>query len=334
MKVRRLLAIGLLLAVVALVPVTVSAAEKVVVYTTLDEDLARAVIAEFQKDTGIQVEWVRLSSGEVNSRLVAEKARPQADVWWGAPAVNHIAAKLDGVTAPYVSPAAEKQPEKFRDKDHYWHGLYVGPLGFATNTDFMKAKKVAAPTSWNDLLKPEFTGMVQVSNPASSGTAYTVLATLVQIMGEDKAFAYLKQLNKQVSQYPSSGSKPATNAGLGECGVGISFAQDIVGKVIEKGYPVKLTFPKEGIGVEVAAVSLVKGAPHPEAAKKLIEWAISTKAQKMYAATKCWPISAGVKLSEELPELSELPVIPFDHKWAGDNHDRLVERWQKEVYGK
>jgi len=176
------------------------AAERLAVYTTLDEPLARAVLAAFEEDTGIGVDWVRLSGGECVARLIAEKENPQISIWYGGVGLDHIVAKEKGLTIPYESPNAVNIPDNFKDADHYWTGIYAGPLCFVSNTNQLEELGLEAPTSWADLIKPEYEGYLQVANPGTSGTSYNVLATMVQIMGEDKAFEYLKALDKNIFQ--------------------------------------------------------------------------------------------------------------------------------------
>lgn len=248
---------------------TTLAKEKLAIYTTLDEPLARAVVAAFEEDTGIEVEWVRLSGGECVARLIAEKENPQISIWYGGVGLDHIVAKEKGLTIPYESPNAVNIPDNFKDADHYWTGIYAGPLCFVSNTNLLKELGLEAPTSWADLIKPEYEGQIQVANPGTSGTAYNVLATVVQIMGEDKAFEYLKALDKNIFQYTRSGSKPGKNAAIGEIAIGIGYAHDQV-KLVSQGYPLVITFPSEGTGYEIASISLIKGGPQPELAKNFM----------------------------------------------------------------
>ena len=130
------------------------------------------------------------------------------------------------------------------------------------------------PKSWADLLKPEYKGEIQVANPASSGTAYTMVATLVQLMGEDKAFEYMKGLHKNIGQYTRSGTGPIKAVARGETAVSISFVHDGPGEKLQ-GFPVETVTPSEGTGAEIGSMSIVKGAKNLEQAKKFYEWALT-----------------------------------------------------------
>ena len=308
------------------------AAERLAVYTTLDEPLARAVLAAFEEDTGIGVDWVRLSGGECVARLIAEKENPQISIWYGGVGLDHIVAKEKGLTIPYESPNAVNIPDNFKDADHYWTGIYAGPLCFVSNTNRLEELGLEAPTSWADLIKPEYEGHLQVANPGTSGTAYNVLATMVQIMGEEKAFEYLKALDKNIFQYTRSGSKPGKNAAIGEIPIGIGYAHDQV-KLVSQGYPLIITFPSEGTGYEIASISLIKGGPQPELAKKLYDWALTERAAEIYASVYVCPF-VDVELKEGAIPISKVKTINQDNKWAGANKDRLVARWTDEVFEK
>lgn len=313
------------------------ASKKLTIYTAYPEQEAIVYIDAFKKETGIDAKFVRLSAGETLVRMQAEKNNPQASIWYGGPSDTFIAAAKEGLLEPYKPKNAEEIPENFLDKDGYWSPVYVGALGFAVNSDWLKKSGVPAPESWDDLLKPEYKGNVTMAHPGSSGTSYTVLATLVQIMGEEKAFDYFKKLNANIRQYTKSGSAPAKQAGLGETGVGISFAHDILAPKNE-GYPLTLSFPKEGTGYEVGAVALVKNGPADEVenAKKFIDWAISKGAQDLYDTSKSFrlPVNSEAIVPEGATKLSELKVISYDAVWAGEHRDELVKKFETQVRGK
>ncbi len=307
-----------------------AAKDKILAYTTLDEPLARAVFEAYEKDTGVKVEWVRLSTGEAVARMEAERKNPQVDIWFGGVGLGHIQAKDKGLTTPYVSPNAKNIPAKFKDKDGYWTGIYAGALCFVSNTNRLKELGLEAPKSWADALKPEFKGHIQMANPASSGTAYNVIATVVQLWGEEKGFEYMRDLHKNISQYTKSGSAPGKSAAIGEIPVGLGYAHDQV-KLIVQGYPLVITFPSEGTGFEVASISLVKGGPNPELAKRLIDWALTERAAKLYA-NECVVPFVDVPLKKGAIPISQVNTIDQDDVWAAANSERLIERWQNEIY--
>ncbi len=290
---------------------------------------------EFEAEFGITVNYVRMSTGEALARLEAERDNPQFDIMWGGPIDTYIAGAQEDLFEQYESPNADNllNQELYRDKDNYWSGIYVGSLGFATNTDWLAANPgVEAPTSWADLLKPEFEGQIMVAHPSTSGTSYTAVATVLQIMGEEEGWDYLQRYAGQVLQFTKSGAAPAKFVGAGEAAVGIVFSHDIVAQ-IEAGLPLMLSFPEEGTGYEIGGVAIVKGAQHLDAAQKWYDWALTPEAQALgpkYTAYQA-PTVGGVDLA--YPELLEVNLINYDFQWAGDNKKANVDRFSNEIQG-
>lgn len=307
--------------------------KKLTLYCGLMEDHMVKAIQEFEKDTGIKVEAVRMSSGEILGRIKAEKNNPKASVWFGGPADGFIQAKQDGMLEKYVSPNAAAIPSQFKDTEGYWTGIYVGYLGFVSNQKLLAEKGVSAPKSWQDLLKPEFKGQVVIANPGSSGTAYTMLATVVQVMGEDKGLAYMKELNGQVKTYPKSGTAPGRMVGQGEAMVGMTFLHDAI-KYREEGMKdIVLTTPMEGTGYEIGAVALIKGGPDQEAAKKFIDWTLTKKGQEVgqQAGSYQFLTNPEAQAPKQAAEIKDTKLIKYDLDWAGKNRTSLVEKWNNAV---
>lgn len=299
------------------------------------EEWCEGMKQEFESEFGITVNYVRMSTGEALARLEAERDNPQFDIMWGGPIDTYISGKQKDLFEQYESPNAKNllNQELYRDEDNYWSGIYVGSLGFATNTDWLAANPgVEAPTSWADLLKPEFQGQILVAHPSTSGTSYTAMATILQIMGEDAGWDYLQQYANQILQFTKSGAAPAKFVGAGEAAVGIVFSHDIV-KQMEAGLPLMLTFPEEGTGYEVGGVAIVKGAQHLDAAQKWYDWALTPEAQALGPKYKAYqaPTVGGVELA--YPELLEVNLIDYDFQWAGDNKEANVDRFSNEIQG-
>jgi len=297
-------------------------------------DWCEGQISEFNKlYPGIIVNWVRMSSGESLTRLRNEAENPQFDVWWGGPVDSYIAASQEGLLEAYDSPNAInlRDPKLMKSPTNTWFGIYIGSLGFATNTNYLaEHPEVSAPTSWADLIKPEWEGQILVAHPSSSGTSYTHLCTNIQLRGEDDVWDYERALSANVLQYTKSGSAPARFVGAGEAAVSIVFSHDIV-KQIEKGLPLKLTFPSEGTGYEIGGTALVKGAKHPDLAKLWIDWALTPAAQTLgpkYQAYQA-PTVTGATLSH--PELLEVNLIDYDFEYCGSNKKAFVDRFTNEV---
>ena len=308
-------------------------AQKLTLYCGLMEDHMIKAIKEFEKDTGIKVDAVRMSSGEILGRIKAEKGNPKASIWFGGPADGFVQAKEDGMLEKYVSPNAAKIPAQFKDAEGYWTGIYVGYLGFVSNQKLLAEKNVPAPKSWQDLLKPEFKGQVVVANPGSSGTAYTMLASVVQLMGEERGLDYMKQLHGQVKTYPKSGTAPGRMVGQGEATVGMTFLHDGI-KYREEGMKdLVLTAPVEGTGYEIGAVALIKGGPDQEAAKKFIDWALGKKGQELGQQVGSYQFLTNPEAQppQQAAEIRDTKLIKYDLDWAGKNRSAMVEKWNNAV---
>lgn len=303
--------------------------QKLTLYCGLMEDYMVKSIQEFEKETGIKVEAVRMSSGEVMGRIKAEKNNPKASVWFGGPADAFVQAKEEGLLEKYVSANAKQVPAQFKDADGYWTGIYIGYLGFVSNQKLLDEKGVAAPKSWEDLLKPEFKGQVVLANPGSSGTSYTMLATVVQLMGEEKGLAYMKKLHEQIKTYPKSGTAPGRMAGQGETMVGISFLHDGI-KYREEGMKdIVLTAPIEGTGYEIGSVAIIKGGPDQEAAQKFVDWALSKKGEEIGQQTGSYQFlpNPEAQTPKQAAEIKDTVLIKYDLDWAGKHKSELVEKW-------
>ena len=311
---------------------------EVVVYCGVQEEWCRPMVAAFEKATGIKVLMTRKSSGEFYAQIKAEAANPKGDVWWGGTGDPHMQAAEEGLTLEYKSPKlAELQDWAVRQAESAKYrtvGIYAGALGYSYNTAELAKRKLAEPKCWADLVKPEFKDDVQVANPNSSGTSYTMLATLVQIMGEAKAFDYLKALHKNVNQYTKSGAAPARAAATGESLVGITFQHDAVIQAIG-GAPVKIVSPCEGTGYEIGSMSIVKGAKNLDNAKKWYDWALG-EGQAVGAANKVSyqvPSNKNAPIPPQAPKLGDIKLINYDFAKYGSSAERtrLLKKWDDDV---
>jgi iron(III) transport system substrate-binding protein len=306
--------------------------QSLVVYSSVDEGNAKKIMAAFTADTGTAIQFVHLSTGPAYARLKAEAANPQADIWFGAPAENHMIAKKDGISVPWTGGNFATMAKQFKDPEGYWRSFYMNPMAFGVNKEILARMKAPMPTSWADLLNPVYKGQIQLPTPQASGTAYNMVASLVSMMGEDKAYDYMKKLGPNVQTYTSSGTAPSQAVQVGQCAIGIQFTPAFF-EAIDKGFPVEVVFPKEGVWFESPAVSIIKGTKNMDAAKELVEWLSSAKGQGTLSAQKTffYPLISGVKLGAGMPAFETLKTLDVDPIWAGENKKRLVERWVSEV---
>lgn len=291
-----------------------------------------------QSHPDIRLSMVRLSAGEAYARIRSEARNPRTDIWWAGTGDPHMQAAEEGLSQPYKSPLLDQQQpwsQKVAEISGYRTvGVYAGALGWGYNTRLLAEKKLKVPACWADLLDPGFKGEIQIANPNSSGTAYNTLATLVQIMGEDDAFAYLKKLNASISQYTKSGSAPVKAAARGETTVGIVFMHDAVAMEVE-GFPIKPVAPCEGTGYEIGSMSIIKGARNLANARAWYDWALSADAQSHMKEAKSFqlPSNRQAEISEYAPRFENIRLIDYDFKTYGDSAKRraLLGRWDREI---
>lgn len=324
-----------LVALISLAALPLNAFSKdLVVYSSVDEENAKKILNEFTKSTGTKVQMVFLSTGPALSRIEAEKANPQADVWFGAPNENHVIAKNKGLSQTYVSKNASAIDANFRDPQGYWHAFYMNPLGMGILVEDLNKRGIKVPAAWTDLLNPAYKGLIVMPNPASSGTGYLTVSALIQLLGEKEAWDYLDRLHQNIMQYTHSGSKPAKMAGQGEAVIGISFGYRGL-KQKSKGEPVETVWPASGAGWDLEANALVKKAKIKDAARTFLDFAISGDAMKMYAAI--YPITSiesGVPTPEGYPADPMSLIIKNDLTRAAFERDRILTEWSKRYDGK
>ena len=200
------------------------------------------------------------------------------------------------------------------------------------NTKFLKDHGLEAPASWEDLTNPAYKNQLQMADARTSGTAMYRILSLIQAMGEDKAYEYQKKLNENVQVYTKSGAGGALPIGRGQAAGGIFFLVDAL-EMQQKGYDVTISYPKDGVVAGIEAMALVKGAKQPELAKKFLDWASTERMQRIYEKSQInlIPSNPEVQISNPGLDMSKVNVLPLDIKWAGENRDRLVERWVDEV---
>ena len=313
-------------------------ADKMTLYCSAQEDWCQLMARGFEEASGIDVNMTRKSSGETFAQVRAESSNPKGDVWWGGTGDPHLQAAEEGLTEEYMSP--------MRDQLHDWAisqaesagnrtiGIYSGALGYGYNSELVAANELPEPACWEDLLKPEFKGHVQMANPNSSGTAYTTLASMVQLFGEDGGFEFMKKLHANINQYTKSGSAPIKAAGRGENTVGIVFMHDAVKQAVS-GFPVVTVAPCEGTGYEIGSMSIIKGARNLEEAKQFYDWALTAEAQNLALQVNAFqvPSNMNAETSPHSPDFSMIKLIDYDFRKYGSSAERkrLLAKWDEEV---
>lgn len=256
-----------------------------VVYGSCEEDYLAAACNHFQEVFGIEVQYQRLSTGEVQAKIEEENGNPSGDVWFGGTTDPYNVVTAEGLLEPYeAANASHITDPKYQDADGNWYGIYTGLLGIMYNKDEVERLGVTPPEDFADLTDPQYEGLIWSSNYNTAGTAKLIVNTMIQKYGHDEGIQFLVDLDKNVEVYTKSGSGPSKNIGTGECTIGLGFLHDGIFQIVDQGYEnIELVVPSSGTSCEVGATAIFKGAKHPNAAKLWIEYALSPECVELAA---------------------------------------------------
>ena len=336
---RAALGIGLALALAFPAAVPAQAPGQLNLYCSATIEWCQPIARGFERETGIRVTLNQKSTGEMLAQIRSEARNPRGDVWWGGTGDPHVAAGEENLTQPFESPRIAElhdwAQEQWRQTRGATVGVYASVLGFGFNTELLARRNLPAPSCWADLLNPAYRGEIQMANPNSSGTAYIIIATLVQMMGEEPAFDYLKRLHGSINAYPRSGTAPITAVARGETAVSISFVHNAAEERVA-GFPVGHAVPCEGTGYEIGSMSILRGARNLAAAQRFYHWALSAEAQIVASgeARKLQTMSnRAVPLTDGAPNMATARIIDYDNARFGASAERrrLLARWDREV---
>ena len=308
---------------------------ELVVYGSCEEEYLAAACEHFEELYGIKVQYQRLSTGEVQAKIEEENGNPSADVWFGGTTDPYNVVAAEGLLEAYEAEnASHLLCSQYRDPDGYWYGIYKGILGFMVNTDELERMGLEAPQDWPDLLKPEYKGLIWLSNYNTAGTAKLVVNTMIQKYGHDEGIKYLVDLDKNIEVYTKSGSGPSKNVGTGECVIGIGFLHDGITQIVDNGYTnVSLIIPSSGTSFDVGATAIFKGAAHSNAAKLWIEYALSPECVELAAQNGSYQFLV-IDNAEQPSQASEFGLDPnnvmaYDFEDAKANTTTYVEEVMK-----
>ena len=302
---------------------------ELVVYGSCEEPYVAAAAKHFEELYGIKTYYQRLSTGEVQAKITEEAGNPSADVWFGGTTDPYNESAKAGLLMAYeAANAADLSAPMYRDPDGYWYGIYKGILGFMVNTEELQRLGVEAPKGWDDLLKPEYKGLIWMSNPNTAGTAKLIINTMVQLKGHDEAMKYFVELDKNIAQYTKSGSGPSKKVGIGECVIGIGFLHDGIAQILSGYDNIALIIPSEGTSFEIGATAIFEGCAHENAAKLWIEYALSPECVELADDAESYQFLV-IKTAQQ-PEavqpfgLDPDNVIDYDFEDAKNNTSKYV----------
>ena len=330
--------IATFLAALPLAIATVASAQKteLLVYTALETDQIKAYESAFATaNPNIAIKWVRDSTGVVTSKLLAEKANPQADIVFGVSASSLAVFDNEGMLLPYAPKGLDRVSAKYRDSKNppAWVGMDVYGAAICFNTVEAQKLGLPKPETWNDLLKPVYKGQVVMPNPASSGTGFFDVTAWLTLWGDKDGkgdgWKYMDALHQNIAQYTHSGSKPSRQAGAGEFPIGITFEYRAV-TTKKSGAPIDIIFPTEGLGWDLESSGIMKNTKKLDAAKALMDWMITREAMELYAKNFAVLAVPGIAKSLDfVPADYEARLVKNDFSWSAKNRDRILAEWLK-----
>lgn len=283
-----------------------------------------AKIAQFIKDkTGITVNQTFQSFGEIEARAKAEAPNFNADMIIGCGSSTGFMAKKNGWAVPYASPAWKGVADVFMDPQGNWYNIGNFSFVLVGNKDRLAKAGLAMPKSWKELLDPKWKGEIVMPSPVTSGTAFMINATFLQLYGWEKGWDFLEKLDKNVAQYTRSGNAPLEHVGRGEYILGLT-SDEKVPQRLQQGFPILWTAPKEGLGYEGNIVAIVKGTKQLAASKKIVDFAGTEKFQR-------WLAQFGYLTARDAPNAmypSKPKLVEYSYEWAADNHARIIDTWK------
>ena len=307
------------------------------VYSTLEVENLNDFKKTFETENpDIEIQWNRDSTGVVTAKILAEQGQQRADAIWGLAVTSMLLLDRRGLLEPYAPGNLAAIKPAFRDPADppAWVGMEAWVAAVCFNTIEAQKPSLPKPQSWFDLLDPRFKGKLTMPHPASSGTGYFHVSAWIQMFGEDKAWAFMDKLHENIAVYEQSGTRPCRQAASGEFPVGISY-ELAAASARQKGAPIEGLMMKEGGGWDMDAAAILRGTKKPEAARRLMDFAASRRANELYASFVSQVAIPGIasKIPDYPAGVAE-SMISNDFAWASENRARILAEWTKRYEGK
>lgn len=299
------------------------------VYSPHPAETINILVKEFQDETGIEVDIVAAGTGELLKRVESEEKNPLGDVLWGGGAESLAAFKE--YFEPYESDALSDIAPNYYSEDFTWVGESPLPMVMMVNTNLVDEADM--PTSWSDLTDEVFNGQIAMADPAKSGSAYTILATMIQTFdtkeeGWDFIADFYSNLDGKVLGSSSSVYKGVAD---GEYSVGLTLEKEAI-KYVLSGSPVEIVYPEDGTSAIPDGIAIIKGTKNAENAKRFVDFALSKNTQTiMSEELSRRSILNGVTAPEGLPNLEDIKLVEYDFDWVSNNKEEILNQWKQIV---
>jgi iron(III) transport system substrate-binding protein len=330
-------ALALPLAAAQFLPAEAQPRTRLTVYTAIEnEQLAPFKQAAEAAVPGIEIAWVRDSTGVITARLIAERQNPRADIVWGLSVFSLLQMEALQMLEPYTPRGAEALRPNMRASQSpmTWTGMDAFVSAVCFNTVVAQQRNLPRPTTWADLLDPRFRGQIVMPNPNSSGTGFLTLAGWIGTQGEANAWNYMTRLHENIQVYTHSGSAPCNNAARGEYAVGLSFDMRSV-TLKNQGAPIDIIVPTDGVGFDLEATAIMRGTRNAEAARRLADFAVSRPAMELYGRYYALLALPGVEPTVRgYPAEFAQRLVSADFTQIAGQRERILREWAQRFDGK
>ncbi len=310
---------------------------RLTVYTALEnEQLAPFKQAAEAAVPGIEIAWVRDSTGVITARLIAERANPRADLVWGLSVFSLLQLEGMDMLEGYTPRGAEALRPNMRSARNpmTWTGMDAFVSAVCFNTVVAQQRGLPRPNTWADLLDPRFRGQIAMPNPNSSGTGFLTIAGWIGTQGEARAWDYMTRLHDNIQVYTHSGSAPCNNAARGEYAVGLSFDMRSVA-LKNQGAPIDIIVPNDGVGFDLEATAIIRGTRNLDAARRLADFAVSRQAMELYGRYYALLALPGVEPTVRgYPAEFAQRLVNADFAEIAGNRERILREWAQRFDGK
>jgi iron(III) transport system substrate-binding protein len=306
----------------------------VTVYSALESDEIAIYLAAAKKAMpDIDVHVLRLSSGDLAARLLAESAEPRNDAIWGMAATDMLDPRIAALLTPVHGSNIDRMPARFRGSDAKWFAPTGYLAALCVNREALAERGLPMPHTWQDLTSPMYRGQIAMPDPASSGTGYMVLSSLSDAGRDAEGMRLVTAIARNVGQETLSGSAPCKLARIGEFPIGISFAFSAM-QSIRQGYPVTMVIPSDGAGYELEGSALMKSSTHAADTQRFLDWTASPDAAALYRGFKEIVATPGSEptdeqLSQGLPAHLVATLPARDFATAARERAALITRFKQ-----
>ncbi|WP_227003933.1 extracellular solute-binding protein [Salicibibacter halophilus] len=297
--------------------------DSVSIYTHNVEDEMQPMVSALEEETGVNADFLNLSSEEGFSRAEAEFPDVGAEIQWGQLHSLALLAQEEDMLGSYESPEWEDVPDEFKDPEGQWYGWSYWYNELAVNTDLVEDLGLDTPTSWEDLTDPQYEGEIVMPDPSVSGTGFLFVSTIMQMLGEEEAWDYFEALDQNVGQYVESADVPGQMAAQGEYAIGITWDQ-AVNDFIEEGYPIEGVVPDEGVGYDLDVIWIYEGYEEDENVQQVVDFVGSEAGMEAAAEHRSMVTKPGI---EGTAGDAEPNLIDYDALWAADNRQDIQDEW-------